>query len=65
MHGGGKIILVVENQRQMTIAIGACYSVLKFRLRYYNDDTPPDTKTLEYFDLVHAEFVYTKPQLEA
>ena len=40
----------MENQRQMTKLIGACYSVLKFRLRYYNDDTPPDKKTLEYLD---------------
>lgn len=40
----------MEDQRQMTIAIGACYSVLKFRPRYYDIDTPAEKKTLQYFD---------------
>jgi len=40
----------MENQRKMTIAIDACYSVLKFRPRYHYDDTTPDKKTLNYFD---------------
>ena len=40
----------MENQRKMTIEVGACYSVLKFRPRYHYDDTTPDKKTLKYFD---------------
>jgi Poly A polymerase regulatory subunit len=40
----------METQRQMTIAIDACYSVLKFRPRYYDDATPPDKKNMKYFD---------------
>ena len=40
----------MENQLQMTIEVGACYSVLKFRPRYHYDDTTPDKKTLKYFD---------------
>ena len=38
----------MENQRQMTIEVGACYSVLKFRPRYHYDDTTPDEQTLKY-----------------
>ena len=40
----------MENQRQMTIAIGVCYSVLKFRPRYYDIYTPTEKKTVEYFN---------------
>ena len=40
----------MENQREMTKKVGACYSVLKFRPRYHYDDTTPDKKTLKYFD---------------
>jgi len=40
----------MELQRQMTIAIDACYSVLKFRPRYYDDATPPAKKKMVYFD---------------
>ena len=40
----------MENQREMTKEIGACYSVLKFRPRYYDDDTPEGKKILTYFD---------------
>lgn len=40
----------MENQKKMTIALGACYSVLKFRLRYYYDGISPDKEILEYFD---------------
>lgn len=52
--GDGKTLDEIEDnmkaQRQMTIAVDACYSVLKFRPRYYDIDTPADKKTLEYFD---------------
>ena len=34
----------------MTMALGACYRVLKFRLRYYYDGISPDHEILEYFD---------------
>lgn len=37
-------------QGNITKAIGACYSVLKFRPRYSWDETPTDAKTLKYFD---------------
>ena len=37
-------------QAEMTKAIGACYSVLKFRPRYCWDHTPTADKTLKYFD---------------
>ena len=40
----------MENQRKMTIAIDACYSVLKFRPRYHYDDTPEGKQILNYFD---------------
>jgi hypothetical protein len=47
-----EIAVDMENQRQMIIAINACYSVLKFRPRYYDDTDPhaDDYRTLKYFD---------------
>ena len=42
----------MKNQKEMTEKIEACYSVLKFRPRYYDETDPKaeDFRTLEYLD---------------
>jgi hypothetical protein len=46
------ITVDMDTQRQMVIKINPCYSVLKFRPRYYDetDRKAEDYRTLEYFD---------------
>ena len=46
------IAVDMETQRQMVTIMNPCYSVLKFRPRYYNETDPKkgDYRTLEYFD---------------